>query len=243
MAIVMPFRAPLRARAEPHCVLAVSDASTRDALEAHLGLDGWTVSVAADGFAALRHARRHADVLVLDLRIPGADGLAVIRTLRREHFAMPIVAIASSESEIVLGLELGADVFLVNPFSPTLLLSQVRALHRRSDLLAERDCAAVYVDDGRLVVDEAARVARVDGTPLVLRPREFAILLALARNPGVALSRATLVERVWGGDFPGEERTIDSHIRRIRAQMERFPTLPSCILTVRAFGYKFEPSA
>jgi DNA-binding response OmpR family regulator len=223
-------------------VLAVQDTDMRDTLGTHLELEGWSVVHASDGFCALRHARDNANLIVLDLRIPGADGLTVIRTLRREGFEMPILAIARDESEMVLGLELGADGFVPLPLSPTLLLSQVRALQRRSArLLGQTMETTVYLDYGRLVVDEAARVARVDDTPLALRPREFAILLALARNPGVALSRSKLVERVWGEDFPGEERTVDSHIRRIRAQMERFPTMPPCIHTVHGFGYKFEP--
>lgn len=242
MSILLPERRSHRGRLLPRCVVAIAESDAREELASQLELDGYAVAKSGEGFSALRQAREGADALVLDLRIPGADAFTIIRTLRRERCQVPIVALARGcdEAQALLSLELGADSYLPHPVSPALLASQIRAVLRRDPRFAEHASTSVYLDFGRVVIDESAREARIDEVPLALRPREFAILLVLARHAGAALSRRALVERVWGDDFEGDERTVDSHIRRVRAQIERFPTLPPCIHTIHGFGYKFD---
>jgi DNA-binding response OmpR family regulator len=143
----------------------------------------------------------------------------------------------SDELDRVVGLELGADDYVTKPFSPREVVARVRALARRGGMSAALVPALLRYD--RLEIDEAAREARVDGRDLGLKPREFALLLQLASNPGVAFSRANLVEAVWGLDFDGDERTVDVHVRRLRAKLEDEASLPRFVQTVHGFGYKF----
>lgn len=242
MSMLIPERRGAGRRVLPRCVVAIAESEEREDLANRLELDGYAVAKSGEGFSALRQARDGADALVLDLRIPGADAFTIIRTLRRERCEVPIVALThgGDETQALLSLELGADGYLSHPVSPALLASQLRAVLRRDPRFAERASTSLYLDFGRVVIDESAREARIDEIPLALRPREFAILLVLARHAGAALTRRALVERVWGDDFDGDERTVDSHIRRLRAKIERFPTLPPCIHTIHGFGYKFD---
>jgi DNA-binding response OmpR family regulator len=134
-------------------------------------------------------------------------------------------------------LEIGADDYIVKPFSVRELVARVKAVGRRFGCVPVGGTPELRF--GRLVIDEAGREARVDGTDVGLKPREFALLLELATNPGVALSRATLLERVWGYDFEGDERTVDVHVRRLRARLEDGAKLPGLLRTVHGHGYKF----
>jgi two-component system, OmpR family, alkaline phosphatase synthesis response regulator PhoP len=180
-------------------------------------------------------------VLVLDVGLPGVDGFEVLRILRREGKTIPILMLTARTDEIdrVLGLEAGADDYVSKPFSPREVVARVRALARRSGIALVRE--PVLLRFGRLEIDEAAREVRVDGVNAGLKPREFALLLELARNPGIALSRSTLLERVWGFDFDGDERTVDVHVRRLRIKVEESVSLPQILQTVHGFGYKFSP--
>lgn len=158
--------------------------------------------------------------------MPGIDRFEVARTLRREKRDLPIVMLTARTDEIdrVVGFELAADDYICKPFSPRELIARVKAILRRSGTVY--DPAPNLLQFGRLEIDEAAREARVDGRDVKLKPREFSLQLTLASNPGVALSRQTLLERVWGFDFEGDERTVDVHVRRARSKIEEEPKLP-----------------
>jgi DNA-binding response OmpR family regulator len=223
-----------------HTILvAEDDSAIRELLAHHLEREGFSVVCVPDGHAALRGARGAADLLVLDVALPGVDGYDVVRTLRREERSLPIVMVTARSEEIdrVLGFELGADDYICKPFSPREVVVRIKSILRRSGRSVPPP--EPILQFGRLEIDAGAREARVDGTDVRLKPREFALLLELAGNAGVALSRDWLLQRVWGFDFNGDERTIDVHVHRLRAKIEEPWRLPSLLRTVHGFGYKF----
>jgi DNA-binding response OmpR family regulator len=222
----------------PTVLVAEDDRAIRELLTHHLQREGFTVVGCSDGHAALRHARGAADLLVLDVGLPGVDGYDVIRTLRREERALPIVLLTARTEEIdrVIGFELGADDYIAKPFSPREVVARVKSILRRSGRALPPPGPVLRF--GRLEIDARAREARVDGIDVKLKPREFALLMELAGNAGVALSRDWLLQRVWGFDFSGDERTIDVHVHRLRAKIEE-PWRLSLLRTVHGFGYKF----
>jgi DNA-binding response OmpR family regulator len=223
-------------------VVAEDEAPIRDIVTHQLEREGFLVASAPDGPAALRRARTLADLLVLDVGLPGIGGLEVARTLKRERPELPIVMLTGRGEEVdrIVGFELGVDDYVCKPFSPRELAARVKAILRRSGTPLE-PMGRIF-RFGRLEIDERAREARVDGIDAGLKPREFALLLELAANPGVALSRDRLVEKVWGFDFEGDLRTIDVHVRRLRAKIEEARSLPAMVRTVHGFGYKFQPA-
>lgn len=223
-------------------LVAEDDPAIRELLSHHLQREGFEVLAAGDGNAALRAARELADIVILDIGLPAIDGLEVARMLRREKCEVPIIMLTARADEIdrVVGFELGADDYIGKPFSPREVVARVKAVLRRSGAPAEGKTPVLRF--GRLEIDEAAREVRVDGENVKLKPREFALLLALAGNPGVALSRRTLLEKVWGFDFEGDERTVDVHVRRVRLKIEEERDLPPMLQTVHGFGYKFSHS-
>jgi DNA-binding response OmpR family regulator len=220
-------------------LVAEGDRAIRDLLAHHLEREGFAVVGVGDGHAALRHARGATDLLVLDVTLPGVDGYDVVRTLRREEHSLPIVVLTARCDEIdrVLGFELGADDYIAKPFSPREVVARVKSILRRCGRATPK--RAPVLRFGRLEIDAGAREARVDGEDVRLKPREFALLMELAGNAGVALSRDWLLQRVWGFDFNGDERTIDVHVHRLRAKIEEPRQLPSMLRTVHGFGYKF----
>ncbi|MGC2405950.1 MAG: response regulator transcription factor [Candidatus Cybelea sp.] len=220
-------------------LVAEDDRPIRELLTHHLEREGFAVSGVADGHAALRGARGAADALVLDVTLPGVDGYDVVRTLRREERNLPIVLVTARSDEIdrVLGFELGADDYIAKPFSPREVVVRIKSILRRSGHAVAPPGPILRF--GRLEIDAGAREARVDGTDVRLKPREFALLMELAGNAGVALSRDWLLQRVWGFDFNGDERTIDVHVHRLRAKIEEPWQLPELVRTVHGFGYKF----
>jgi two-component system, OmpR family, alkaline phosphatase synthesis response regulator PhoP len=225
--------------AHTRVVVAEDDPSIRELVVHHLQREGFRCEEAADGPSALRYARGGADVLIVDVGLPMIDGFEIVRTLRREGRSLSILVLTARSDEVdrVVGLEIGADDYVTKPFSPRELVARVKAIGRRTGLTARPGPALLTFD--RLQIDEAAREARVDGVDVGLKPREFALLLELAMNPGVALSRAMLLEKVWGYDFDGDERTVDVHVRRLRLKFEDQLHLPNLVQTIHGFGYKF----
>jgi DNA-binding response OmpR family regulator len=230
-------------------MLVVEDEPTLlETLEYNLARQGYEVRTAADGLTALEMARReHPDLIVLDILLPGLDGFEVCRILRRE-MNVPILMLTARADEIdkVVGLEMGADDYLTKPFSMRELLARVKALLRRvrlmrEELAAEGDTSGaeklIFAD---LAVNLARREVLLNGEPLRLKPKEYDLLVFLARHRGIALSRDLLLERVWGWDYGGGSRTVDVHVRWLREKIEPDPTRPSRIVTVRGLGYRFE---
>jgi DNA-binding response OmpR family regulator len=222
-----------------HVVLAEDDSAIRELLVHHLTREGYTTTAVADGIAALRAARGGPHAVILDVGLPGIDGFEIVRTLRSEGRTVPVLMLTARTDEIdrIIGFEIGADDYVLKPFSPREVVARIRSIIRRSGITHEAGPSRLQF--GRLEIDEAAREARIDGNDVRLKPREFALLLTLARNAGTALSRDTLVEKVWGYDFDGDDRTVDVHIRRLRAKIEEGTGLEQLLHTVRGFGYKF----
>ncbi len=220
-------------------LIAEDDRAIRELLVHHLQRDGFSAIEACDGPTALRVSRDGVDLVLLDVGLPGIDGFDIARTLRREGRTTPIVMITARADEVdrVVGFELGADDYVVKPFSPREVVARVRAILRRSGMKPET--TPTLRRFGRLEIDEGAREVRVDGRDVGLKPREYALLLVLATNAGVAFSRDALLERVWGYDFDGDERTVDVHVRRLRMRLEEHHNLEACLHTVHGYGYKF----
>ncbi|WP_281899037.1 response regulator transcription factor [Phytohabitans aurantiacus] len=223
-------------------ILVVDDDPTvSDVVCRYLRLAGFEVGMVADGAAALAVADRDApDLVVLDLMLPGIDGLEVCRRLRARPHQIPIVMLTAlgDEADRVLGLELGADDYLAKPFSPRELVLRVRSVLRRAGA-EPAPAAAPMLVDGDLVLDTGRRLARLRGVELTLTVREFDLLAFFMRNPSRAFRRAELLERVWGWDF-GDQSTVTVHVRRLREKLEDDPATPRRIVTVWGVGYRYE---
>ena len=222
-------------------ILVIDDEdSIRRLVEAYLSAEGYTVHTAADGNQGLAAFRRYQpDLVVLDVMLPGLDGLEVLQQIRRESDAYVLMLTAKSEeTDRVVGLTVGADDYLTKPFSPRELVARVKAILRRgrgatpgdTDVLA---FAHIRIDGQRHQVWRGE-------TEIDLTALEFRLLKTLATYAGMVLSRAQLLERVWGYDFYGDERVVDVHIGHIRQKLEADPANPQHIITVRGVGYKFE---
>lgn len=209
----------------------------------HLGDLGCEVCAAVDGITGLELARSgRFDLIILDLMLPGLDGLQVCRRLRAQADYTPILMLTakSAEPERVEGLELGADDYLTKPFGIRELLARVNALFRRVDLLTHDDRRlAPSLRVGDLTIDPRQRSVRRAGEPVQLTAREFDLLLQFAAHPGRVYTRSELLDLVWGEGFAGYEHTVNSHINRLRAKIEPDPRSPCYILTMWGVGYKF----
>jgi DNA-binding response OmpR family regulator len=222
-------------------VLVVDDDLTvRDVVRRYLELGGHQVSLADNGEDALRWiAENHPDLVVLDLMLPGIDGLEVCRRLRQRS-AVPVVMLTAlgEEENRIAGLELGADDYVTKPFSPRELALRVSSVLRRARA-ARVASGPRELLDGDLSLDLAAHRATRSGTPLALTSREFDLLMFLMSHPGEAFSREQLLERVWGWDF-GDQSTVTVHVRRLREKIEDAPAKPKRIVTVWGVGYRYE---
>ncbi|MEV0622599.1 response regulator transcription factor [Nonomuraea sp. NPDC050404] len=223
-------------------VLVVEDEeSFSDALSYMLRKEGFEVSVAATGPEALdTFDRNGADLVLLDLMLPGLPGTEVCRSLRQRS-KVPVIMLTAKDSEIdkVVGLELGADDYVTKPFSSRELVARIRAvLRRQGDVVEELDTAVLAVGPVRMDVDR--HVVAVRGEQVQLPLKEFELLEVLLRNAGRVLTRGQLIDRVWGADYVGDTKTLDVHVKRLRAKIESDPSNPRCILTVRGLGYKFD---
>lgn len=203
---------------------------------------GFRVIAAADGQAALAQFRyEKPDLVILDLNLPGIDGLQVARTIRQTQTAQrktPIIMLTArvQESDRIEGLELGADDYVTKPFSPRELVARVRAVLRRAQ---DEEPASLLLRLGDLVIDADKRAVMLGGQVVDLTTTEFDLLLILARSPGRVFSRMELIDRVQGESFDGYDRTIDAHIKNLRKKIEPDPRQPRYILTVYGAGYRF----
>ena len=229
-------------------ILVVEDnLDLADLLVMHLQEAGHAVQKAGDGRTALKRFEEEPfDLVILDLMLPDLDGLDICRRLRARPDYLPILMLTAKSTEFdrVLGLEVGADDYLTKPFSIRELLARVKALLRRVDALAENPSQPqkVMQFDG-LTIDPARRRVLVNGQEVHLTSREFDLLAHFATHPGLVYSRAQLLDQVWGYGHEGYEHTVNSHINRLRAKIERMPTAPRFILTVWGVGYKFAENA
>ncbi|HEU0104114.1 MAG TPA: response regulator transcription factor [Mycobacteriales bacterium] len=223
-------------------VLLVEDEeSFSDPLSYLLKAEGFEVAVAATGPEALaEYDRNGADLVLLDLMLPGLSGTEVCRALRQRG-SVPVIMLTARDSEIdkVVGLELGADDYVTKPYSTRELLARMRAVLRRGIEPEEAQPAALEAGPVRMDVDR--HVVTVSGRHVQLPLKEFELLELLLRNAGRVLTRGQLIDRVWGADYVGDTKTLDVHVKRLRAKLEPDPGLPRHLVTVRGLGYKFEP--
>lgn len=226
-----------------------------ETLSYNLGRQGYEVLTSSDGLVALKLVREHQpDLVVLDVMLPGLDGFEVCRILRKET-SIPIIMLTARADEVdkVVGLEMGADDYLTKPFSMRELMARVKAQLRRVRLIREEvvaettNAAATQpvpseptFTFANLIIDDSRREVLLDHQPLHLKPKEYDLLIFLARHRGIALSRDLILERVWGWEFDGNSRTVDVHVRWLREKIETDAANPTRIVTVRSIGYRFE---
>jgi two-component system response regulator RegX3 len=223
-------------------VLVVEDEdSFSDPLSYMLRNEGFEVAVAPTGPEALEEFDRHgADLVLLDLMLPGLPGTEVCRQLRSRS-TVPVIMLTAKDSEIdkVVGLELGADDYVTKPFSSRELVARIRAVLRRHGQAEEPEDAAL--EAGPVRMDVERHTVSVSGRAVQLPLKEFELLEMLLRNAGRVLTRMQLIDRVWGADYVGDTKTLDVHVKRLRAKIEPDPAVPRYLVTVRGLGYKFEP--
>jgi two-component system response regulator RegX3 len=222
-------------------ILVVEDeVSFSDPLSYLLRKEGYEVSVAENGNDALvEFDSAGADLVLLDLMLPGLSGVDVCRSLRQRS-AVPIIMLTAKDSEIdkVVGLELGADDYVTKPYSSRELLARIKAVLRR--LSEPEELLPTTLEAGPVRMDVERHVVTVGGAATQLPLKEFELLEMLLRNTGRVLTRMQLIDRVWGSDYVGDTKTLDVHVKRLRAKVEPDPATPKHIVTVRGLGYKFE---
>ena len=222
-------------------ILVVEDEdSFSDALSFMLRKEGFLVSVASTGADAIEQFDREpADLVLLDLMLPGMSGTDVCRTIRARS-RVPIIMVTAKDSELdkVLGLELGADDYVTKPFSSRELVARIRAVLRRNS--TDDVDVEPTVEAGPVKIDPDRHLVRVGGSQVAMPLKEFDLLEYLVRNAGRVLTRGQLIDRIWGSDYVGDTKTLDVHIKRLRGKVEPDPSNPKHVLTVRGLGYKFE---
>jgi len=233
-------------------ILVVEDEpSLQETLVYNLKKQGYSVEAAGDGLAAVETARKlRPDLILLDIMLPGLDGVEVCKILRRE-MTVPIIMLTARDDEIdrIVGLEIGADDYLTKPFSMRELMARVKAQLRRSGVIrveleklksGEAAPAPDALTFGGLKINQTRREVTLNGETLPLKPKEYELLAFFASHRGKMLSREFILERVWGWDFIGDSRTVDVHVRWLRQKIETEPSDPQRIVTVRGGGYRFE---
>ena len=225
-------------------LLVEDEESYRDPLTYQLTKDGFEVATAATGPEALEeYDRGGADLVLLDLMLPGLSGMEVCRQLRARG-DVPVIMLTAKDSEIdkVVGLEIGADDYVTKPYSYRELVARVHAvLRRRHGVVEDDDDDALQV--GRVRMDVDRHIVEVDGARVPLPLKEFELLELLLRNAGRVLTRNQLIDRVWGSDYVGDTKTLDVHVKRVRAKIETDPANPQLLLTIRGLGYKLVDDA
>ncbi|MBA2444709.1 MAG: response regulator transcription factor [Nocardioidaceae bacterium] len=221
-------------------VLVVEDEeSYSEALAYMLRKEGFEVAVAGDGRIALdEFARNGADIVLLDLMLPGLHGTEVCRQLRQTS-SVPVIMVSAKDAEVdkVVGLELGADDYVTKPYSPRELVARIRAVLRRG---VEPDLTPATLEAGGVRMDVERHVVTVAGDEVRLPLKEFELLEMFLRNAGRVLTRGQLIDRVWGADYVGDTKTLDVHVKRLRAKIESDPANPRFLVTVRGLGYKYD---
>jgi two-component system, OmpR family, response regulator RegX3 len=221
-------------------VLVVEDEeSYSDALNYMLRKEGFEVAVAANGDDALSEFERSgADIVLLDLMLPGTPGTEVCRRLRAVS-NVPVIMVTAKDAEVdkVVGLELGADDYITKPYSPRELVARIRAVLRRGQ---EAELAPATLESGRVRMDVDRHIVTVEGDEVRLPLKEFELLEMFLRNTGRVLTRGQLIDRIWGADYVGDTKTLDVHVKRLRAKVEPDPANPRYLVTVRGLGYKYE---
>jgi two-component system response regulator RegX3 len=221
-------------------VLVVEDEeSYSDALSYVLRKEGFEVAVAETGPDALdEYDRAGADIVLLDLMLPGLSGTEVCRALRSRG-NVPVIIVSAKDTEVdkVVGLELGADDYVTKPYSPRELLARIRAVLRRGQ---DVELLPDTLEAGPVRMDVERHVVTVSGIEIRLPLKEFELLEMLLRNTGRVLTRGQLIDRIWGADYVGDTKTLDVHVKRLRSKLEKDPSNPSHLVTVRGLGYKFE---
>jgi two-component system alkaline phosphatase synthesis response regulator PhoP len=226
-------------------LVAEDDRTLAETLVYNLKSEGYEASIVRTGLDAVAHARsQQPDLLLLDIMLPEMDGFDVCRNVRSSS-SMPIIMLTARDDEVdrVLGLELGADDYVVKPFSLRELLARIRAALRRVELSNQNGSSVEPIEAGCIEIRPGSRGVYRDGKPVHLLPREFDLLLHLMRNRGLVLTREQLLETIWGHDYLGEARTVDVHVRRLRVKIEQDPSNPRLIRTVYGVGYTFEDNA
>jgi two-component system, OmpR family, response regulator RegX3 len=222
-------------------VLVVEDeASYSEALSYMLRKEGYEVAVAEDGHDALAEFERNgADIVLLDLMLPGLPGTEVCRQIRQTS-SVPVIMVSAKDEEVdkVVGLELGADDYVTKPYSPRELVARIRAVLRRG--LGEGAADDDVLEAGPVRMDVERHVVTVGGDEQRLPLKEFELLEMFLRNPGRVLTRGQLIDRVWGSDYVGDTKTLDVHVKRLRAKLEPDPGTPQYLVTVRGLGYKLD---
>ncbi len=222
-------------------VLVVEDeTSYSEALSYVLRKEGFDVAIAETGPDALTEFDRGgADIVLLDLMLPGLSGTEVCRALRQIS-SVPIIMVSAKDTEVdkVVGLELGADDYVTKPYSPRELVARIRAVLRRGITDDIDDNASL--EAGRVRMDVDRHLVTIDGETAKFPLKEFELLEFFLRNPGRVLTRGQLIDRVWGADYVGDTKTLDVHVKRLRAKIEPDPTNPVTLTTVRGLGYKYD---
>ena len=222
----------------PRMLFVEDDPVIRKATGDYLARNGFEVVLAEDGDRGLAAWRETEPVLaLLDVMLPGIDGVALCRAIRAES-QIPVILLSarSDPIDVVLGLEAGADDYVTKPFEPAVLAARLRAALRRAGSVEEERQGTVEV--GALVIDRDGHEVARDGEALQLTPTEYRLLIEFVDNVGMALDRATLLERVWGYGWAGDTRLVDVHVQRLRAKIEADPSTPELVQTVRGVGYK-----
>lgn len=231
----------------PEKILIVEDEPTlQETLTYNLKKQGYIVENAYDGHTAIEKAKKSKpDLILLDVMLPGIDGFEVCRIIRK-NLTIPILMLTARDDEIdrVVGLEVGADDYLIKPFSMRELIARIKALLRRVRLMQNnnemQEIIHKRMDFNNLSIDETRHEVIKNGIPLSLKPKEYDLLIYLANHRGQALSREQILEEVWGWDYFGNSRTVDVHIRWLREKIEIDPAHPERIITIRGAGYRFE---
>ena len=221
-------------------LIADDEARIRRLVSDFLKRDGHTILEAADGREAMQlieNRRAGLDLAILDVMMPGMDGFEILRELRGqenagEHLPVMLLTARAEDADQVRGLEEGADDYVTKPFSPIVLAARVRTLLKR-----EGRAAAPIEQFGALSINELRREVQVDGTPVDLTPKEYELLVYFKNNRAIALSRESILNAVWGYDYFGDLRTVDTHVKKLRAKLDGCGSMTE---TVRGYGYRFE---